>query len=319
MSEDSITNEASTAKRALVTGATGFIGSRLVAHLAQAGWEVAAIGRNASAAKIARAQCPMVYEYSGQTAEVIAAVTDFRPAVVFHLASLFLADHTAEQIEPLVSANILFGTQLLEAIRGAGCTVLVNAGTAWQNFTPEPPYDDAAYAPVNLYAATKQAFEEIALYYVQVAGMRMITLRLFDSYGAGDTRRKLLRLLLECLRTGEPLSMSPGEQVLDLVHVDDICRAFLHAAELAGNETGARVYAVSGGERRTLREVARTLEEAAGATLKLEFGGRPYRAREVMHPWDGPALPGWSPRISLLEGFRSLLREEKAAQGEADA
>jgi nucleoside-diphosphate-sugar epimerase len=300
-------------RRALVTGATGFIGSHLLKHLEHAGWIVGVIARPSSTENFRLSESVQPFSYSGQTAEVMAAVEKFKPDVMFHLASLFLASHTPEQVESLISSNVLFGLQLLEAMQQSGCRVLVNAGTGWQNYRAEPPFDASEYMPVNLYAATKQAFEDIALYYVQTSELRLITLRLFDSYGPGDTRRKLLRLLLETLKTGQPLAMSPGDQVLDLAHVDDICRAFLHAAELglARPSSGAEVYAISGGQRRTLREVAAILEEAAAnRKLPLEFDKRPHRPREVMHPWEGPRLPGWEPQISLLEGFRRLIVEE---------
>jgi nucleoside-diphosphate-sugar epimerase len=231
-------------------------------------------------------------------------MAEYRPEVVFHLSSQFLATHDSTQIESLVSSNVLLGTQLLEAMRIAGITCLVNAGTSWQN------YANNTYNPVNLYAATKQAFEDIIVYYAQAAAMRVMTLRLYDSYGRGDQRRKVLRLLLESLQTGKPLEMSPGDQLMDLVHVDDICRAFLRAAELALEmPAGTNVYAVSSGERRSLKQVVATLEEAAGRKLSIEFGVRPYRDREVMVPWTGPLLPGWKPEISLLEGFKRLIDE----------
>ena len=299
-------------KSALVTGATGFIGSHLVAHLHRDGWEVAAIVHSRSLPTASSAATHHVYQYTGQTSELIAALGDFRPTAVFHLASLFLAAHTPDQVKPLINANVLFGTQLLEAMSKAGSTALVNAGTGWQNYTPQPPYDEPGFMPVNLYAATKQAFEDILLYYVQVASLRSITLRLFDSYGPGDTRRKLLRLLLDTLKSGEPLDMSPGDQVIDLVHVDDICRAFLHAANLALElpEPAAMVYAVGGSQRMTLQQVAATLEQAAGRKLPLRFGQRPHRPREVMHPWEGPPLPGWQPQITLLQGLRDLILED---------
>ena len=303
----------SSPKRAMVTGASGFTGRYLCRNLTRAGWQVTAIARPASAAELRNdPSIENVYEYTGQTAELLNACANARPTAVFHLASLYFTTHTSEQVEPLIKTNILFGAQLLEAMKSSGCTVLVNAGSNWQNYRAQPPFDEPEFCPVDLYAATKQAFEALAMFYVETAGLRCINLRLFDSYGAGDTRRKVVRLLLDTLRTGQPLGMSPGDQILDLIHIDDMCRSFLHAAQLAFEQPqpGAAIYSVSGGQRRSLREVVATFEEAAAHKLPVEFGARPHRYREVMNPWEGPPLPGWTPQIKLLEGFRSLIAEE---------
>lgn len=292
-------------QRALVTGGTGFIGLHLVEHLKTAGWVVHMLVRP----KAERASLPSagvkIYHYHGETDDVVEAIERSKPDLVFHLASLFLAQHTPQQITPLIEANVLFGVQLLEAMSGAGVKSLVNTGTSWQYFHRQ------SFHPVNLYAATKQAFEDILAYYVDAAGIRAVTLSLFDSYGPGDTRKKLLRILLDCLETNEELPMSPGNQILDLAHVDDICDAFLQAAKLVRDpkHPSSASYAVSGGERRSLREIVATLEKAAGRTLRIDWGARPYRPREVMRLWDGPAMPGWQPRITLADGFKALLDE----------
>jgi nucleoside-diphosphate-sugar epimerase len=60
-----------------------------------------------------------------------------------------------------------------------------------------------------------------------------------------------------------------------------------------------------------LREVVLVFEEAAGTKLPIEWGGRPYRSREVMRPWDrGRPVPGWRPRVGLLDGIRRTLAAE---------
>lgn len=293
-------------QRALVTGATGFIGSHLVKHLLVNGWQVGALGRKASLASVPAGV--ERFTHTGATAKVMEAVKTFKPDVVFHLASLFVADHKPEQVEEIVTSNVLLGTQLLEAMKAAGCTAMVNAGTAWQNLRTKAPFDGPEYRPVNLYAATKQAFEDIAAYYVETGGLRLVTLRMYDTYGPHDRRRKLVKVLLEAAAAGTRLKMSTGEHLMDYVHVDDVCRALVHAGGLAVTMTapGAEVYAVSGGDRRTLREVVGAVEQATGNKLRVEFGAQPYRTREVMHPWEGPALPGWKPQVTLVEGLRTL-------------
>ncbi len=291
-------------RRALVTGASGFVGRQLVRHLRLAGWEVAALVRTTPRAPRTPDPRFVTYSYTGLTSEILEALATFRPSVVYHLASLFLSAHTSAQVEPLIAANILLGTQVLEAMQAAGVRVLVNAGSSWQN-----THSSGAH-PVNLYAATKQAFEAVLTYYVEYGGLSAVTLRLYDTYGPRDTRSKLIPCLLNSLRSGETLALSPGEQVMDLVHVEDVCRALLRAGELACEGAGAQVFAASGEQRRTVREVVATLEEAAGRKIPVAFGTRPYREGELMTPWEGEQLPGWTPKISLADGFRSLLVDE---------
>jgi len=290
---------------ALVTGGTGFIGSHLVDHLQTAGWTVHMLARTNAEHIFPSSAGVQLHPYRGGTAEVTDAMERSRPDVVFHLASLFLAQHTPRQIVPLIESNITLGTQLLEAMSAVGVTSLVNAGTSWQHFHCE------GYRPVNLYAATKQAFEDILAYYADAGDIRAVTLSLFDSYGPGDTRKKLLRTLRDSLKTDKELHMSPGDQVIDLVHVDDICEAFLHAARLLRDPKHPPLasYAISGGQRMTLRQIVATLEQAAGRTVRVNWGARAYRPREVMHLWDGPPMPGWQPRITLAEGLKALLWE----------
>lgn len=292
-------------RRALVTGATGFIGKHLVRHLRDAGWEVHAILRRMPE-EPTPAGPDRFHLYSGSTDDVMAAVRACCPDVTFHLASLFLASHTPDQVAGLVESNLLFGTQILEAVALQQAGKVVNTGTSWQYF------HSPSYRPVNLYAATKQAFEDILKYYVDAATLNAVSLNLFDSYGPGDTRPKLLRLLIHTLRSQTPLQMSAGEQMIDLVHVDDICRAYLQAAELLLSSAlpAGSSFAVSGGQRRTLRGIVETFEQEAGKRLPIEWGARPYREREVMQLWDGPQLPGWFPSVKLADGMRAILQAE---------
>jgi nucleoside-diphosphate-sugar epimerase len=221
---------------------------------------------------------------------------------VFHLASLFLATHTPEDVRPLVESNILFGAQLLEAMARTGCNKLVNTGTSWQH------YHSDDYVPVCLYAATKQAFEDVAWYYVHGEGLRLITLKLFDTYGPGDRRPKLFNALRNAARRGEELAMSAGEQLVDLVYVEDVTRAFLVAAEMVEDkETAPEAYAISSGKPRPLREIVETYARVTGVPIRVHWGARPYRTREVMMPWTaGKRLPSWTPEVSLEEGIRKM-------------
>ena len=293
--------------KALVTGATGYIGSRLCQHLLAEGWEVDALVRPSGrplpeslAGKVS------LRTHDGSTQSLLDSVTQANPDVVFHLASLFIAEHRSEQVTDLINSNVLFGTQLIEACARAGVKRFINTGTSWQHYRSD------AYDPVCLYAATKQAFEDILDFYVDAFGIDVITLKLFDTYGPDDPRPKLVNLLLKALRTGEAIGMSPGEQLLDLVHIDDVTRAFAVSAQhlLDGRSPPShKHYAVSTGKPISVRQLVALLEQVGGKALKVTFGARPYREREVMRPWRaGQQLPHWRAEFDLPSGLTSMVR-----------
>ena len=294
-----------TGRRALVTGATGFIGSHLAQRLLRDGWDTAVIVRPGSdlAALKSIAGKLTVHEHDGTTGGMIALLKTAKPDIVFHLASLFLSQHRPEDMDPLIKSNVLFGAQLLEAMTAAGIRLLVNTGTSWQH------YENREYSPMNLYAATKQAFETILQYYLETTPLKAITLMLFDTYGPDDPRPKLFHLLRKTAESREPLAMSPGEQLIDLVHIDDVVRAFSLAADRlsAGAVPRHESYAVSSGAPIKLRDLVELYAQITGTTVPRTWGGRPYRQREVMVPWtNGMALPNWTPRISLAKGLKSM-------------
>lgn len=291
-----------TPRRALISGSTGFVGSRLVDHLTAQGWAVARLLR-AGLERPAPCGDPGVRDYSwdGSTVSACEAVAAAEPDVVFHLASLFIAEHGAHDVEPLIAANVLAGAQIAEAALRGGCRSLVNTGTSWQ-------FDAAGgYEPVCLYAATKQAFEDLLAYYVAAEGFHVVTLRLYDTYGPCDARPKLFAALRRCAESGVTLALSPGDQLLDLVHVDDVARAFALAGERAlGGHAALESFDVSSGRHVSLREVVALYADAAGRPVPVVWGGRDYRRREVMVPPKGRGLPGWTPAVSLEQGLTDM-------------
>ncbi len=292
---------------ALVTGGTGFTGSRLIEKLVADDWSVHAIVRPNSDLALLEKNIKQIklHVHDGSTSDLVKIVADAKPDVVFHLAALVLAQHAPKDVEALLQSNLVFSTQLAEAMVENGVGNMVNTGTFWQH------YENREYAPTCLYAATKQAFEAVLQYYVDVKSLTVITLKLFDSYGSDDPRQKLFTMLRNAGKATQPLLMSPGEQLIDLVHIDDVVEAFVVAARhlLGGGVNGHQCYAVSSGNPLPLKEVVRTYEKVTGVKLPIQWGGRPYREREVMLPWNqGTLLPDWRPRISLIEGIKTIIK-----------
>ena len=230
----------------------------------------------------------------------------YRPDVVFHLAARYVAPHTAGDVPGLIADNVGLTARICEAASGTGCRALVYAGSARQNAGSAPGTDTPS--PNTLYAATKQAGDEIIDYYARARDLSAITLKIYDSYGPGDSRRKFLTVLDDTMARGATMKASPGDQKLHTVHVDDLVDGFVHAGNLltTGEHSGRHSFTLPSPSAITLRELAQAWARAAGVELSVEWGATPYRPGEVMVPWEGTPLPGWSPRISLEDGLRTL-------------
>lgn len=293
-------------RKALITGGTGFVGSHLTYRLVKDGWDVHVITRSKSKLFLFEEvkNKITVHVHDGSMDGMLKIVENSKPSIVFHLASLFLAQHKPNDIGELISSNITFGTQLLEAMVHHNVDKLVNTGTSWQH------YHNDQYNPACLYAATKQAFESIITYYLESSPLQVITLKLYDTYGPNDNREKLFSLLRKVEQEKETLRMSPGQQLIDLVYIDDVVEAFrLSAKRLEEGKVDKNYeeFAVSSGRPIQLKHLVEIYTRTMKKSLKINWGGRPYRQREVMLPWNkGKRLPGWSPKIRIEEGIRKM-------------
>jgi len=277
-------------RRAFVTGATGFIGRCLVQQLNDNGWTINVLSR----------RCPTPeestnakwYKYSGTFDSIYYALSASQPDVVFHLASQFLRTHASSQLDSLLDANLRFGTQLLEAMEKTDVRRIINTGTNWQHL------DNVDYNPVNLYAATKQAFEAIIDYYCRACNFGAITLKLYDTYGPNDPRDKLIPYLETCLKSGLELNMSDGLQKIYLVHVDDVASAYIQACDSLVCSSHLK-FGVCHGVPLTIREILNRLALTKNANPRVNWGSRPKTERLINHPISLPGVPGWNPTRSF--------------------
>jgi len=290
-------------KKILITGSTGFIGENLVLNLYNE-YDIGVIIREESKIPNSFKKLNLKYFiFNGDLENLIDIFNKFNPIAVIHLASFFIAEHNKSQLKDLITSNISFGSFLLEAMKESNIKILINTGTFWQNFTGEK------YNPVSLYAATKESFQKIIEYYVQLHKFKVITLKLFDTYGENDNRKKLLYILKENIKSKKYLSMSPGFQEINLTHVNDICEAYRLAIHLIQNKkfTGHKIFFLKNQQSYRLRDIVKTIEKLIGKNLKINWGDLNYRKREVINIYNYKNnLPGWAPKITLEEGLKKI-------------
>ena len=278
-------------RRALLTGVTGFLGGYTARCLIADGWQVAAVVRTSSRTELLSAAVrEQIALYDVEHMDLQEIVREAAPDVVFHLAAYYTTTHSYDEIDDLIASNVTFGTKLLDAMDRNNVHRLVYARSSWQHYRG----DD--YEPANLYAASKEAFDAIVRFYEAANCLQRIGLTLFDTYGEDDRRNKLLAVLPKIAAEGKCLALSPGEQMVDFVHAEDVARAFALAGSYlaAGRTELCGDYVVSSGTAVTLRELIHRYECLCGEQMPVDWGARPYRVREIMIPWrGGRILPGW--------------------------
>jgi len=296
--------------RVFVTGASGFVGRRLLPRLRTAGHEVHGADRET--------------DVTDPTA-IRAALRSFRPDALIHLAAMSSVTQSWREPELCYRLNFIGTRTLLAAVEGVcpeARVLLVGSADQYAANTgaPNQPIDEStALRPRSPYARSKAAAEILG----RLAAEReidVVRVRAFNHTGAGQSddfvASSFARQLAE-IRLGlrEPV-MRVGnlESVRDFLHVDDVLRAYL---ALLDGGVPARAYNVASERGTPIRELLDLLIARAGVEVRIERD--PARWRET--DWlvgDAARLreaTGWRPEISLPAILEELYEDwlEKAA------
>lgn len=291
-------------KVALITGATGFLGRHLCVKLLEKDYKIVVLVRETSNisffSKYSK-QKVIVCQLDKDFNVIDEVVKNYKPLITFHLAAAFDKGYTNKEIVNLINTNILFGTILLNSLVKYNCKNFINIGTYWQNFK------DETYNPFNLYAAIKQSFQDIIKFYKEEYGLQCITLKLCDTYGEDDSRKKIINLLKQAYQNDKELDMTKGEQYLSLTYIDDVVEGIILASDYVLNRKYCGyTYFLANKNIIKLQDLVRSIEKIANKELKINWGKIKYKKREIMQPYIGNILPGWEAMTAIDIGLRKV-------------
>ena len=135
---------------------------------------------------------------------------------------------------------------------------------------------------------------------------RTLDVYLFTVYGPGDRSTHLVPILLTAIKKDLPVSLSGGDQLINLLHVDDALDAILSV--LNSGSKGYSAYHLWEPKYITVKELVSSIEKYNGGRLQVAWGVIPYEGHEMFQPWSIPLekFPSFVQKISLPEGLKSM-------------
>ena len=301
----------------LVIGACGFLGSQIVSAGTERGLSVLAVDRPGTDPFRLQHYAPDCVRADFDITASIEALTAMlgRARAVINCAA-YGVDYRQRDLETALQVNVLASVNLLKAA-AATHTRMVHVGTAYE-YGPSSAVqcESDCLAPRGIYGVSKAAGTLALLDAGATLGADIVVMRPFGMYGPLEGTHKLIPLVMRSQMAGEPLNLTPGEQIRDYVYVGDVARACLDAA-CAERFPSGRILNVCSGVELTLRAFVEAAAKAAGDKLNLlHWGTHPYREDEVMRILGNNGeirkVLGWTPTVTLHDGMeRTALAERE--------
>jgi len=304
--------------RVLVTGANGFVGKHLCAHLRGQGDVVLEANGPPAPGAGSRGTSLDVTD----AAQVRAIVEDARPEVVIHLAGLSSVAQSHRDPSRSFLVNTLGAVHVLAAARDSAPRARILLIGSAEMYGPIPAgvraSEDFPLRPSSPYASSKVAAEVAGFQFHRAAGLEVIAVRPFNHIGAGQAPHFVVPSLarqIEAIRAGEGRPVLQGGDLTvarDFSHVDDVVEAY---RALALRATPGEAYNVCSGEGRTIRSLLDEMLQIAGVRAEIEVDRARLRPAELPSLVGDPTKLrklGWQPSRSVRDALREALDEAAA-------
>jgi UDP-glucose 4-epimerase len=304
------------ARRALVTGGAGFIGSHVAEFFLADGYAVT-VHDNLSSGRRENLPAEAAFVHADVTTpEAAAVVRDGRFDVVAHLAAQI--DVRRSVADPVADAtiNVLGSLRLLEAVRASGTPTRVifasTGGALYGDFATPPNAETVGKDPESPYGIAKLSVEYYLAYYARLHRVDTVALRFANVYGPRqDPHGEAGVVAIFCGRVldGRPVTIfGDGAQTRDYVYVKDVARANVVAAQATLPPPGrldARGFNIGTGVETSVTALAAAIGSATGRTVKSEHAAaRPgEQVRSSVSVGKAASVLGWRPRVTLAQGL----------------
>ncbi len=286
---------------ALVTGASGFIGSALARRLVRMGVTVTGV-----ATRPREGLDPDLQWSFGDLADagyVKRLLEPDPPEVIFHLASYVTGGRDRDIVLPAFHSNLTSTVNLLTFARQPECRRIILTGSL------EEPEGEAP-VPSSPYAAAKWAGSGYARMFHALYGTPVVTARLFMVYGPDQKDlNKLIPYVIRSFLAGETPRLSSGVREVDWIYVDDVVDGYL-ALAASGEALEGRSVDIGSGRLVTIRDVVEEINDLMQPGIRLHWGSlqdRPLERICVADITTASRHLGWRPKTPLRIGLEQTI------------
>jgi GDP-4-dehydro-6-deoxy-D-mannose reductase len=296
--------------RALITGATGFVGRHLVNHLLECGDEVLGTYLGEAPKDF---PCQIVPLDITDSFRCQILISEYKPDTIFHLAAIAFVPEAEKDFRRTMDINVT-GTHNIyracDVLQQRLSVVLVSSGEVYGKISPDlvPITETVPQNPNNNYSLSKAMAELVALRYSASGLMRPVVMRAFNHIGPGQHRSFVVSSFAEQLAQIKLGKLPPIVRVgnleakKDFTDVRDVVRAYRLAAE-----KGSGVYNIGSNKAVSVRELLDTLIDISGVKVSVEVDPlryRPIDVKEVRCSYDKAKTElGWTPKISTRQSL----------------
>ena len=301
-------------KRAIITGATGAIGTALIKNLIDNNVEVLVIcHKNSIRLNVIPTSNLVTLKFcdldefnhlQNDTGKLFDVFYHFAWSGTFGEAR---NDMFAQ------NKNVECSLDAVALAKRFGCHTFIGAGSQAEYGRVEGILTQATPTfPENGYGMAKLCAGQMTREYAHQLGLKHIWIRILSVYGPNDGSKTMVMSTINKLKKGEVAQFTKGEQMWDYLYSEDAAEAFRLFGEKGKD---GKVYVLGKGEAYPLKDYIEIISELLGAQNLIELGAIPYSNKQVMHLCadisELKADTGWQPKVSFKEGILNILNQDR--------
>jgi UDP-glucose 4-epimerase len=296
-------------RKAVILGASGFIGVNLASALAERGFDLVCFARHVSEHWPAESST-ILGDLAAPPSQLLAAMEG---SIVFHLASSARPTAATDMAVAEIEANLVSIVRLLEATKGADCRWVFSSsgGTVYGQTDAAQISEEHATVPISSYGTVKLAIERYYSLYRVLHGIDSVIARISNPFGPHQSAAKgqgLIAALFDRIASRTPVNIwGDGQNVRDYVYIDDVTEALILLG--LGGRAG-EIYNVGSGVGTSVIELATKISAILRIPAELVYA--PARGvdvrRNVLDIRKIERELGWRPVHALDEGVALTYR-----------